>query len=734
MLRWERVGFEYDGAEQPAAAGGGGGTGGRDTSLTGANNAGNSSRRRLQRHVAAGGPQRGDLGHRRLLVPVRPDAGVAADRSGRRRLAQSVWSGLALRQLAHDRRNGLERHWRHRRHSRRRRQHGADFNANAQLLAGGRFRDLRQPDRGLAPTAATRPTSRPRAQCPDFPAPAHSTTRRSSATTTGTGTTTSNHAHVHPGRDVDVGRDRDRVPTPWFPRPSTYWTNLATSSGYTADAYLNTPVGVDFAQLRQAAPSRTWRPGTRPAASTASWPGRPCRRPTPTTAAASRRRRRSPADTTYRSYATINVANAVAAIEGYEAIHYLTAHHDWKYIDTNHDEVITAQEVHELRRQFGRDGHARSGRHGRSAWVARPPTAPSQPGLNNEVFNENPDDPAAEQRRFNFFDYAADGQLNGSVTINEFKMLGRILLPSPDAYTITDRQRASANGFLLAPTAQRNFVALQHTLPTYQWVSAAQVKKYRNVSPAQFGVGQNQTPGTYLPLYTLFDTVRRGSAVVRRATRRSCRHREVPTSVASNVTVDWLSAVPSSPTSTPTSTGTSKSSTTGATANASSTTTGGSTSDAAAAPNSNLTINLAVTTSTTSGTGTTSPSSTDSSSSDAQSLIASAQALAAAGQAATNSGDGSGELSLDWRDVLERFQQLANATSATRGGEKYPQRFTAGRFPSDQGLEPAGSLRATAAQTLVARSRGLPSPRVELCQRSATATAHPGSVRRAAVS
>ena len=93
-----------------------------------------------------------------------------------------------------------------------------------------------------------------------------------------------------------------------------------------------------------------------------------------------------------------------------------------------------------------------------------------EPGLNNEVFNENPDDPAAEQRRFNFFDYAADGQLNGSVTINEFKMLGRILLPSPDAYAITDRQRASANGFLLNPTAQRDFVALQRTLPTYQWV------------------------------------------------------------------------------------------------------------------------------------------------------------------------------------------------------------------------------------------------------------------------
>ena len=89
-----------------------------------------------------------------------------------------------------------------------------------------------------------------------------------------------------------------------------------------------------------------------------------------------------------------------------------------------------------------------------------------EPGLNNEVFNENPDDPAAEQRRFNFFDYAADGQLNGSITMNELKMLSRILLPSPDAYAVTDRQRASANGFLLDPTAQRNFVALQHILPT----------------------------------------------------------------------------------------------------------------------------------------------------------------------------------------------------------------------------------------------------------------------------
>ena len=128
-----------------------------------------------------------------------------------------------------------------------------------------------------------------------------------------------------------------------------------------------------------------------------------------------------------------------------------------------------------------------------------------EPGINNEVFNENPDDPAAEQRRFNFFDYAADGQLNGSITMNELKMLSRILLPPPDAYTITDRQRASANGFLLDPTAQRNFVALQHILPTFEWVPKSAVKKYRNISPMKFGVDKGVPPGFTFPLYTLFD-------------------------------------------------------------------------------------------------------------------------------------------------------------------------------------------------------------------------------------
>ena len=89
-------------------------------------------------------------------------------------------------------------------------------------------------------------------------------------------------------------------------------------------------------------------------------------------------------------------------------------------------------------------------------------------------------------------------------------MLSRILLPAPDAYAVTDRQRASANGFLLDPTARRNFVALQHILPTFEWVPKSAVKKYRNISPMKFGVNKGVQPGFTFPLYTLFDATPAG--------------------------------------------------------------------------------------------------------------------------------------------------------------------------------------------------------------------------------
>ena len=397
-----------------------------------------------------------------------------------------------------------------------------------------------------------------RSNVTDFAAPAlnaptfrRESTTGSSATTSGTSTTSvANHlTFTQVGTSVS-----DAIVTGAYSLISsalTYWTNLAQSNGYTADAYLNTPVGTDSLNFGKHAFENlsAWN---NPSGINGilAWTA------VPATDANDGGSVSTPPDlpggTTPRAFATINVANAVAAIEGSQAIHYLTAHGDWKFIDTNHDGVITAQEV-----QNFVDGAAAAGKPEAGAMAAllggTATYAAVEPGINNTVFNENPDDPAAEQRRFNFFDFAADGQLNGAVTINQFKMLGRILLPPPDAFDITDRQRASANGFLLAPTTKRNFVALQRTLPQYQWVPKSAVKKYRNVSPAQFGVDQGAFPGTTFPLYTLFSPVISSSSTAPKTTVAAQKTAFVN---GQNITVDYLSAVSSTSTPSTSSAGT----------------------------------------------------------------------------------------------------------------------------------------------------------------------------------
>ncbi len=50
---------------------------------------------------------------------------------------------------------------------------------------------------------------------------------------------------LHPGRHIDVGSDRDRCLRPGFLGPQLTGPIWPTSNGYTADAYLNTPVGTD---------------------------------------------------------------------------------------------------------------------------------------------------------------------------------------------------------------------------------------------------------------------------------------------------------------------------------------------------------------------------------------------------------------------------------------------------------------------------------------------------------
>ena len=210
-----------------------------------------------------------------------------------------------------------------------------------------------------------------------------------------------------------------------------------------------------------------------------------------------------PNSTAYPSYARVSVGNAVAAIEGYEAIQYLTQHHDWSLINTTHDGLITAQQLQTFVNNAASMGVPEAG--AMAALLGGTATyGPVLAGINNEVFNENPDQPGAEQRRFNFFDYAADGQLNGSISINEFKMLGRTLLPSPDAFTIVDRQRAAANGFLLAPSTPRNFVGLKYLKPSFLWIPKSTVARYRHISPDQFTVGRGEKGGEYLPVFTLF--------------------------------------------------------------------------------------------------------------------------------------------------------------------------------------------------------------------------------------
>ncbi len=167
----------------------------------------------------------------------------------------------------------------------------------------------------------------------------------------------------------------------------------------------------------------------------------------------------------YASYSGVNVANAIAAIEGETALQYLIDHNVLPIIDANKNGIITAQEVQVFVDVAAKIGMPEAGAMARLlGGTARPP------GNSSTSTGEMPDLPDVLQRRFNFFDYAADGQLNGSITIDELKMLAHTLLPTPDSFVVNDRQRASANGFLVEPTAIRDYTQLQHILPKYQFV------------------------------------------------------------------------------------------------------------------------------------------------------------------------------------------------------------------------------------------------------------------------
>ncbi len=329
---------------------------------------------------------------------------------------------------------------------------------------------------------------------------------------------------------------------------------MAHSNGFTFDAYSNTPVGTDTLNF-----------GPRAFKNVSAWNtpdginGILAWTAVPATDVNDSNTASTPSQlldsSAYPSYARISVSNAVAAIEGYIAVNYLEKHHDFQLMDTNHDGVITAQEVTNFVLNAKAMGIPEAGAMA-NLLGGTATYGPVEAGINNEVFNENPDQPAAEQRRFNFFNYAADGQLNGSITMNELKMLSRTLLPSPDAYTIIDRQRASANGFLLAPSTPRNFVALQHLSPRFEFVPKSAVAKYRHISPDQFTIGRGEYPGQYLPLYTLFDD---NPAASTSTSTNSTQNQVIALQKSTNVdgtkvTVNYYTAVTSVASPTPTST------------------------------------------------------------------------------------------------------------------------------------------------------------------------------------
>ncbi|MBX6313764.1 MAG: hypothetical protein IRY99_12725, partial [Isosphaeraceae bacterium] len=223
----------------------------------------------------------------------------------------------------------------------------------------------------------------------------------------------------------------------------------------------------------------------------------------------------------YRTYSRIDIGNAIGAIEATVALKWLFDHGTFDLIDANHNGLITAEELQNFENtatQIGMPeagamarllgGTARTGivNISRTGMGLDQPTGtiPRAP-IGQTLAGQMPDQPDALQRRFNLLDYAANGELKGAISIDQLRMLTHYLLPAPDAFVTVDRQRASADGYLLSPSPHRNWSDLQHLLPKYVWVPKSIVKRFVNVSPARFGINRGVPPATGGPTYTLFE-------------------------------------------------------------------------------------------------------------------------------------------------------------------------------------------------------------------------------------
>ena len=299
-----------------------------------------------------------------------------------------------------------------------------------------------------------------------------------------------------------------------------YWTKIS-QSGVTVDGYLTTKAGVrqlDFGanQLYNLSPYAT-PDGIN---SILQWTAVPA---TDAPSSADTLVSNQPTlfgATNYREISRVDVGNAIAAIEQTEALRYLFAHNDIPLIDANHNGIITAAEVQAFvdeATQVGQPeaaamasllgGTARTGNSDVrlvGAGLSLPPGAGAVATNGQTLTGDQPDQPDVLQRRFNLLDYSADGILNGGVTIDQLKTLVHTLLPVPDAFVVTDRQRSSNNGYLVDARPLRNYHDLQHLVPSFVFVPKSAIHKFRGISPAKFGVNKKLPPALQSPIYTLF--------------------------------------------------------------------------------------------------------------------------------------------------------------------------------------------------------------------------------------
>ncbi|APW59356.1 hypothetical protein [Paludisphaera borealis] len=391
----------------------------------------------------------------------------------------------------------------------------ANVAPNVQTFAASDFNMWNDRIPGAVNRSITTDFAAPAIDVPTFRRRFSSLQANGTTTTTGTGTNINDPANHLTFTQVGTSMSSAIVTGAYTMVSSAlnYWTNLNKANGVTSDAYLTTPVGVRSLNFGRrgikdlsayntpdgingilaytAVPAFDVNDGNSVS--------------TPNLVSSTDNQNGFSGGDSAPAYARVSIGNAIASIEGTIAIRYLLDHKIFPIMDENNDGVISAQEVQDFTDTAATKGLAEAGAMARLLGGTSTTSLP-QAGINNQVFNENPDQPAALQRRFNYFDFVANGQLKGGISLDSFRMLANTLLPKPDSYNIIDRQRASANGFLVDPTAQRNTTALQHKLPSFAWVPKSAVAKYRGVSPAKFKVNRNETPGTYFPVYTLFDS------------------------------------------------------------------------------------------------------------------------------------------------------------------------------------------------------------------------------------